>query len=74
MVNLNILTAHAKLYPQNGERIVTIDSVTSFHPMYRHVSFTRHFLIYADRINTNMRRKYAEISELHILWSELGPT
>ena len=22
------------LYPQNGDRIVTIDSVTSFHPMY----------------------------------------
>jgi len=26
---------YAKLYPQNGERIVTIDSVTSFHPMYK---------------------------------------
>jgi len=24
----------AKLYPQNGDRIVTIDSVTSFHHMY----------------------------------------
>ena len=23
------------LYPQNGDRIVTIDSVTSLHPMYR---------------------------------------
>ena len=22
------------LYPQNGDRIVTIDSVTSIHPMY----------------------------------------
>ena len=22
------------LYPQNGARIMTIDSVTSFHPMY----------------------------------------
>jgi len=35
MVNLHPLTAHItpiKLYPQNGERIVTIDSVTSFHP------------------------------------------
>ena len=28
-------THYAKLYPQNGERIVTIDSVTSIHPMYR---------------------------------------
>jgi len=27
-------THYAKLYPQNGERIVTIDSVTSIHPMY----------------------------------------
>ena len=24
----------AKLCPQNGDRIVTTDSVTSFHPMY----------------------------------------
>jgi len=23
------------LYPQNGDRIVTIDAVTSLHPMYR---------------------------------------
>ena len=27
-------TQYAKLYPQNGNRIVTIDSVTSFHPVY----------------------------------------
>jgi len=27
-------TQYAKLYPQNGDRLVTIDSVTSFHPMY----------------------------------------
>jgi len=33
MANLHLLTQH-KLYPQNGERIVTIDSVTSFHRMY----------------------------------------
>ena len=26
-------THYAKLYPQNGERIVTIDSVTSFMPI-----------------------------------------
>ena len=25
---------YSKLYPQNGDRIVTIDSVTSFHTMY----------------------------------------
>jgi len=39
MVNLRPLTPHfyAKLYPQNGERIVTIDSVTSLHPMYYYV-------------------------------------
>ena len=28
-------TDYAKLYPQNGERVVTIESVTSFHSMYR---------------------------------------
>jgi len=27
-------THYAKLYPQNGERIVTIDSLTSFYPMH----------------------------------------
>ena len=27
-------THYAKLYPQNGERNVTVDSVTSIHPMY----------------------------------------
>jgi len=27
-------THYVVLYPQNGDRIVTIDSVTSFHPMY----------------------------------------
>ena len=27
-------THHAKLYPQHGDRIVTIDSVTSLNPMY----------------------------------------
>jgi len=33
MLNLHS-THYAKLYPQNGERIVTTDSVTSFHAMY----------------------------------------
>jgi len=33
MANLHPLTRYAKLYAQNGERIVTIDSVTTFHPM-----------------------------------------
>ena len=28
-------THYAKLYPQNGEPVVAIDSVTSFHPVYR---------------------------------------
>ena len=26
------------LYPQNGDRIVTIDSVTSLHPVYTELS------------------------------------
>jgi len=30
---------YAKLYPQNGERIVTIDSLTLFHPMYMEVRY-----------------------------------
>ena len=34
MANLQQLTPHinAKLYPENGERIVTIDSVASMSP------------------------------------------
>jgi len=27
-------THYAMLYPQNGDRIVATDSVTSLHPMY----------------------------------------
>ena len=35
MVNLHQLTPYyTKLYPQNGDHIVTIDSTTSFHAMY----------------------------------------
>ena len=36
IVNLHPLnyTHYAKLYPQNGEHIVIIDYVTSFHPVY----------------------------------------
>ena len=37
-INFRPLTSHimyAKLYPQNGDRIVAIDSVTSLHPMCR---------------------------------------
>ena len=28
-------THYAMLYPQNGDRIVAVDSVTSLHPAYR---------------------------------------
>ena len=37
MVNLHQLTPHTytKLYPQNDDRIVTIDAVTSSHPVYK---------------------------------------
>jgi len=28
-------TQYALLYPQNGDRIVTVDSMTSFHPVGR---------------------------------------
>ena len=35
MSQLNLpLTHYVVLYPQNGDRIVTIDSVTSLHPVY----------------------------------------
>ena len=45
MINLHPLchyansTHYAKLYPQNGERVVTTDSVTSFHPVYNDGAF-----------------------------------
>jgi len=35
MINLRHLTQrNVVLYPKNGDRIVTIDSVTPLHPMY----------------------------------------
>jgi len=30
-------THYAVFYPQNGDRVVAIDFVTSFHPMYERV-------------------------------------
>jgi len=32
---LTLLNFNLIFYPQNGDRIVTIDSVTSLHPVYR---------------------------------------
>jgi len=34
MINIRHFTHYAKLYPQNGDRIVAVDSVTSLRPMY----------------------------------------
>jgi len=35
------------LYPQNGDRIVTIDSVTSLQPMYNYsLRFANHFAVF----------------------------
>jgi len=35
-INRRPLTPHyAMLYPQNGDRIVAIDPLTSFHPIYK---------------------------------------
>jgi len=35
-------TYYTVLYPQNGDRIVNIDYVTSLHPIYTHMRHQRH--------------------------------
>ena len=40
-------THYAVLYPQNGDRIVATDSVTSVHPMYR-PAYAWSALLHAD--------------------------
>jgi len=40
------------LYPQNGDRIVTIDAVTSFHPMYKTVVLTTRRGRHRDKTTT----------------------
>jgi len=54
-------THFAKLYPQNGERVVNIDSVTSFHPEYTSHSFLSNLLFWyairqcaSKKINTGV--------------------
>ena len=49
MVNLRPInsTHYIMLYPQNGDRIVTINSVTSFHPIFAALSRTEDHI--ADR-------------------------
>jgi len=37
----------AKLYPQNGDRVVAIDSVTSFHPVYRQEKHSKNIGLHA---------------------------
>ena len=34
-------THYAMLYPQNGDRIMAIDSVTSLHPLYTNTPVTQ---------------------------------
>jgi len=40
------------LYPQNGDSFVTMDSVTSLHPVYSHASFTAGPFAFSDVVNT----------------------
>ena len=42
-------TRYAKLYPQNGDRIVAIDSVTTFYPMYFKQTCSFHLPVSATR-------------------------
>jgi len=48
------------LYPQNGDRIVAIDSVTSLHPMYTHPAVDE---IESGRQNMHGTRRHV-VSEL----------
>jgi len=40
MMGFHLLSHYAKLYLQNGKRIVTMNSVTSFHLMYKLTHYT----------------------------------
>ena len=39
------------LYPQNGDRIVTTDSVTSLHPVYCNSQSVQRYLVPYDRVS-----------------------
>ena len=65
-VNVRHLTHYVVLYPQNGDRIVPIDSVTSLHPMCTVEGYQKKYFIKAGRLNiiyvifitiTNRRRQ-----------------
>ena len=45
-INPRVNCTHAMLYPQNGDHIVAIDSVTSFHPVYWHCYHTVRNMVY----------------------------
>ena len=60
-INLRLLTAHimhAQLYLQHGDRIVTIHSVTSVHPMTRPIASTRTWSISASAHPPHVLRPY----------------
>ena len=66
-------THYAKLYPQNGERIVTLDSVTSIHP-FRSVSmpagFRRHLVGKSLRnVCYSVVTSMHFVSRLMIIWT-----
>jgi len=49
------------LYPQNGDRIVAIDSVTSFHPMYNSLVVCSHVAAdAADRATVETATTYVQ--------------
>jgi len=42
------------LYPQNGDRIVAVDSVTSLHPVYIYIRYTPFRVGYSLPLRTNV--------------------
>ena len=62
-------THYAKLYPQNSERIVIIDYVTSFHRMYTNiVQDSRWFLHYKYAHCDVLRRGHMRrVTQNHLL-------
>jgi len=49
-------THYAVLYPQNGHRIVTIDYVTSLHPMYTNRAMVLSMRALSTRQSLSQRR------------------
>ena len=67
-------THYAKLYPQNDDRIVTIDFMTSFHPVYSAAELVEGRLRNASRIDVALidERPRCSHFRLEMKWPQVA--